>query len=70
LLISITNSNLLERLSTLRYFIYTILEITKANREGEDISKNKVKEIPFNDKVIVPTKGKGKGKVVNKSTKE
>ena len=47
-----------------------MLEIAKANGEGEDISKDEVREIPSNDEVIVPFKGKGKGKAVNESTKE
>jgi hypothetical protein len=47
-----------------------MLEIAKANREGEDISKNKVKETPSNNEVIVPIKSKSKSKAVNESTKE
>jgi hypothetical protein len=59
----------LERLSTLRYSVRTILEIAQANKEGEGNNENKVKEIT-EEEVIPPVKNKGKGKAVDKSVKE
>jgi hypothetical protein len=59
----------LERLSTLRHSVRTILEIAQANKEGEGNNENKVKEIS-KEEVIPPVKNKGKGKAVNKSVKE